>query len=54
MGRRIGFEHPDLPSGGWIEGRAGFVLEVLKRVGVEKVKSELSTDRQEWVDGKAA
>lgn len=46
--------HPDLPSGGWIEGRAGFVLQVLKRVGIEKAKAALSEDRWEWVDDKAA
>lgn len=49
-----GLNHPDLPSGGWIEGRAGFVLEVLMRVGIEKAKAALSEDRREWVDGKAA
>jgi hypothetical protein len=49
-----GLNHPDLPMVGWAEGRAGFVLDILRRVGIEKAKAALSEDRQEWVDGKAA
>jgi N-6 DNA Methylase len=50
-----GLYDADLPAGGWIDGRARFVLDVLKRVGNEKASADLSQDRKGWVvHGKAA
>ena len=40
---------PELPAGEWIEGRARFVMNILKRVGSDKAAENLSQDRQGWV-----